>query len=123
MIDYLFAEQIQRQLLHDVPSFRLVPWHKDALRHGIVQSVVECGAMRPFLYAVEAVGRHLIGRYEDRLSLPLRPFVETLIVEMLCTVIYVCSLVGNVAIYHAVLGYLHLGIVKHTACDGQILPP
>lgn len=98
-------------------------WHEDALSHGIVHPVVERGTVVVFLDAVEAVWRHLVGRYEDGFSLLLRPGIETLVVELLRTIIYVGALVGNVAVYHAVRRYLHLGIVKHTACDGQYLPP
>ena len=79
--------------------------------------------MSELFYAVEAVGGHLIGGYEYGPSLSLTPLIETLIVEAFCLVIYVCVLVGDVAIYHAVFGYADLFVVKHRGRDGQILPP
>lgn len=79
--------------------------------------------MGKLFYAVEAVGGHLIGGYEYGLRLPLTPLIETLIVEAFCLVIYVCVLVWDVAIYHAVFGYADLFVVKHRRRDRQILPP
>ena len=79
--------------------------------------------MSELFYAVEAVGGHLIGGYEYGLRLSLTPLIETLIVEAFCLVIYVCVLVWDVAVYHAVFGYADLFIVKHRGCDGQDLPP
>lgn len=79
--------------------------------------------MSELFYAVEAVGGHLIRGYEYRTGLSLTPLIETLIVEAFCLVIYVCVLVGDVAIYHAVFGYADLFVVKHRGRDGQILPP
>lgn len=78
--------------------------------------------MSELFYAVEAVGGHLIRGYEYGLRLTLTPLIETLIVEAFCLVIYVCVLVGNIAVYHAIFGYANLFVVKHRGRDRQILP-
>lgn len=88
--------------------------YEDALGYCIVIAVVERGTVGVFLDAVEAVGRHLVGRYEYEFGLLFRPSVKPLIVEMLCTIIYVSAFVGNIAVDYAVARYLHVGIVKHT---------
>ena len=75
--------------------------------------------------AIESVGRHLIGRYENGFRLSLCPTIESLIVEIvtLLLIIYVGILVRNIAINHAILRYLESGIIKHTACNRHISPP
>lgn len=64
--------------------------------------------------AVEAIIRHLIGRYENGLSLVLAPIVESLIVETFSFVIYVGVFVGNIAVDYAIIWDFNLGIIKHT---------
>lgn len=107
----------------DIPSFRLVFRHKDALHHGIILLVVKRGAVCPFRYAVKAVARQIVAGYEYRLGLTFCPLVKAFIVELLCTIIYVCALIGNVAIDYAILWYLYLGIIKVRRGDGQITHP
>ena len=70
--------------------------------------------MRELFDAVEAIIRHLIGRYENGLCLVLAPIVESLIVKTFCFVIYVGVFVGNIAIDYAIIRNFDLGIIKHT---------
>ena len=70
--------------------------------------------MRKLFDAVEAVIRHLIGRYENGLCLMLTPIIESLVVETFSFIIYVSVFVGNITINYAVIGYCNLGIIKHT---------
>ena len=73
--------------------------------------------MRELFDAVEAIIRHLIGRYENGLCLTLTPIIESFIVETFCLVIYVGVFVWNIAIYHAVFWYRDFLVVKHRGCD------
>ena len=70
--------------------------------------------MRELFDAVEAIIRHLIGRYENGLCLMLTPIVESLIVETFSFVIYVGVFVGNIAVDYAIFWDFDLGIIKHT---------
>ena len=70
--------------------------------------------MRELFDAVEAVIRHLIGRYENGLCLMLTPIIESLIVETFSFVIYVGVFVGNIAVDYAIFWDFDLGIIKHT---------
>ena len=70
--------------------------------------------MRKLFDTIEAIIRHLIGRYENGLCLMLAPIVESLIVETFSFVIYVSVFVGNIAVDYAVIGYCNLLIIKNT---------
>ena len=70
--------------------------------------------MRKLFDAIEAIIRHLIGRYENGLCLMLTPIVESLIVETFSFVIYVGVFVGNIAVDYAIFWDFDLGIIKHT---------
>ena len=70
--------------------------------------------MRKLFDAIEAIIRHLIGRYENGLCLMLTPIIESLVVETLSFVIYVGVFVGNITVDHAIFGDFNLGIIKHT---------
>ena len=70
--------------------------------------------MRKLLDAIEAIIRHLIGRYENGLCLMLTPIIESLVVETFSFIIYVSVFVGNITINYAIIGYCNLGIIKHT---------
>lgn len=70
--------------------------------------------MRELFDAVEAVIRHLIGRYENGLCLMLAPIIESLIIETFGFAIYVSVFVGNIAVDYAIIRNFNLGIIKHT---------
>ena len=70
--------------------------------------------MRKLFDTIEAIIRHLIGRYENGLCLMLAPIVESLIVETFSFVIYVSVFVGNIAVDYAIIRNFNLGIIKHT---------
>ena len=70
--------------------------------------------MRELFDAVEAIIRHLIGRYEYGLCLMLAPIIESLIVENFSFVIHVSVFIGNIAIDYAIIRNFNLGIIKHT---------
>lgn len=70
--------------------------------------------MRKLFDTIEAIIRHLIGRYENGLCLMLAPIVESLIVETFSFVIYVSAFVGNIAVDYAIIRNFNLGIIKHT---------
>ena len=70
--------------------------------------------MRKLFDTIEAIIRHLIGRYENGLCLMLAPIVESLIVETFSFVIYVSVFVGNIAVDYAVIWYCNLLIIKNT---------
>ena len=70
--------------------------------------------MRELFDTIEAIIRHLIGRYENGLCLMLAPIVESLIVETFSFVIYVSVFVGNIAVDYAIIRNFNLGIIKHT---------
>ena len=70
--------------------------------------------MRELFDAVEAIIRHLIGRYENGLCLMFAPIVESFVVETFRLVIYVGVFVGNIAVDYAIFWDFDLGIIKHT---------
>lgn len=70
--------------------------------------------MRELFDAVEAIIRHLIGRYENGLCLMLAPIIESLIIETFGFVIYVGVFVGNIAVDYAIIWNFDFGIIKHT---------
>ena len=70
--------------------------------------------MRELFDAVEAIIRHLIGRYENGLCLMLTPIIESLVVETFSFVIYVGVFVGNITVDYAIFWDFNLGIIKHT---------
>ena len=70
--------------------------------------------MRKLFDAVEAIIRHLIGRYENGLCLMLTPIIESFIVETFSFVIYVGVFVGNITVDYAIIRNFNLGIIKHT---------
>ena len=70
--------------------------------------------MRELFDAVEAIIRHLVGRYENGLCLMLTPIIESLIVETFSFIIYVGVFVGNIAVDYAIFWDFDLGIIKHT---------
>ena len=70
--------------------------------------------MRELFDAVEAIIRHLIGRYENGLCLMLTPIVKSIIVETFSFIIYVGVFVGNIAVDYAIFWDFDLGIIKHT---------
>ena len=70
--------------------------------------------MRKLFDAIEAVIRHLIGRYENGLCLMLTPIIESLVVETFSFVIYVGVFVGNIAVDYAIFWDFDFGIIKHT---------
>ena len=70
--------------------------------------------MRKLFDAIEAIIRHLIGRYENGLCLMLTPIIESLVVETFSFVIYVGVFVGNITVDYAIFWDFNLGIIKHT---------
>lgn len=70
--------------------------------------------MRKLFDAIEAIIRHLIGRYENGLCLMLTPIIESLVVETFSFVIYVGVFVGNIAVDYTIIRNFNLGIIKHT---------
>ena len=70
--------------------------------------------MRKLFDAIEAIIRHLIGRYENGLCLMFAPIVESIIVETFSFVIYISVFVGNITIDYAIIRNFNLGIIKHT---------
>lgn len=70
--------------------------------------------MRELFNAVEAIIRHLVGRYENGLCLMLTPIVESFVVEPFSFVIYIGVFVGNIAVDYAIFWDFDLGIIKHT---------
>lgn len=70
--------------------------------------------MRKLFDAIEAIIRHLIGRYENGVCLMLTPIIESLVVETFSFVIYVGVFVGNIAVDYAIFWDFDLGIIKHT---------
>ena len=72
--------------------------------------------MRELFDAVEAVIRHLIGRYENGLCLMLTPIVESFVVETsgIFFEVAICPFVWNIAVYYAIIWYCNLLIIKHT---------
>ena len=70
--------------------------------------------MRKLFDAIEAIIRHLIGRYENGLCLMLAPIVESFVVETFSFVIYISVFVGNITIDYAIIRNFNLGIIKHT---------
>ena len=72
--------------------------------------------MRKLFDAIEAIIRHLIGRYENGLCLMLAPIVKSLIVETsgIFFEVSFCSFVGNIAVDYAVILYRNLLIIKRT---------
>lgn len=107
----------QRELHGAVASFGLMLGNIDALRHEIVCRSRQGGTMGKLFYAVEAVFGHLIRGYEYGLRLPPTPLIESFIVETFRLVIYVGIFVWNVAINHAVFGYLDFFVIKHRGRD------
>ena len=72
--------------------------------------------MRELFDAIEAIIRHLIGRYENGLCLMLTPIIESLVVETSGIFFEVasCSFVWNIAVDYAIFWDFDLGIIKHT---------
>ena len=70
--------------------------------------------MRKLFDTIEAIIRHLIGRYENGLCLMLTPIIESLVVETFSFVVYVGVFVGNITIDYAIIRYCNLLIIKHT---------
>lgn len=70
--------------------------------------------MRKLFDAIEAIIRHLIGRYENGVCLMLTPIIESLVVETFSFVIYVGVFVGNIAVDYAIIRNFDLGVIKHT---------
>ena len=70
--------------------------------------------MRELFDAVEAVIRHLVGRYENGLCLMFAPIVESFVVETFIFIIHVGVFVGNIAVDYAIFWDFDLGIIKHT---------
>ena len=70
--------------------------------------------MRELFDAIEAIIRHLIGRYENGLCLIFAPIVESFVVETFSFVIYVGIFVGNITVDYAIIRNFNLGIIKHT---------
>ena len=70
--------------------------------------------MRELFDTIEAIIRHLIGRYENGLCLMLTPIIESLVVETFSFVVYVGVFVGNITIDYAIIRYCNLLIIKHT---------
>lgn len=70
--------------------------------------------MRELFDAVEAVIRHLIGRYENGLCLMFTPIIESLIIEAFSFIIHVSVFVGNIAVNYAIIWDFNLGVIKHT---------
>ena len=70
--------------------------------------------MRELFDAIEAIIRHLIGRYENGLCLMLTPIIESLVVKTFSFVIYVGVFVWNIAVDYAIFWDFDLGIIKHT---------
>ena len=70
--------------------------------------------MRKLFDAVEAIIRHLIGRYENGLCLMFTPIIESLVVETFSFVVYISVFIGNIAVDYAIFWNFNLGIIKHT---------
>ena len=72
--------------------------------------------MRELFDAVEAVIRHLVGRYENGLCLMFAPIVKSLIVETsgIFFEVAICPFVGNIAVDYAIFWDFDFGIIKHT---------
>ena len=70
--------------------------------------------MRKLFDAVEAIIRHLIGRYENGLCLMFAPIVESFVVEIFSFTIHVSVFVGNIAVDYAIFWDFDLGIIKNT---------
>ncbi len=109
----------------DISSFLLILWNEHSFRHEIVACGAERTSVLKFLDAVEAVGWHFVGGDEHGLRLVFRPLIESFVIEGVSPtlVIGVRPDIRNVTIDYAVFWYLHLGIVKRTACNRQVLPP
>ena len=71
--------------------------------------------MRELFDAIEAIIRHLIGRYENGLCLMLTPIVESLIVETfgIFFEVAICPFVGYIAVDYAIFLDFDLGIIKN----------
>ena len=70
--------------------------------------------MRELFDAVEAIIRHLIGRYENGLCLMFAPIVESFVVETFSFIVYISVFVGNIAVDYTIIRNFNLGIIKHT---------
>ena len=70
--------------------------------------------MRKLFDAVEAIIRHLIGRYENGLCLMFTPIIESLVVETFSFIIHVSVFIGNIAVDYAIFWDFYLGIIKNT---------
>lgn len=77
----------ERKLNSSIASFLLMFRNVDAFRYEIISRSRQGRAMRELFDAVEAIIRHLIGRYENGLCLMLTPIVESFIVETFSFVI------------------------------------
>lgn len=103
----------QCELAANVATLGLVLRHKDALGHEVVGSGTERRMVSKLFYAIEAVGRHLVGGDKHGRSLTFCPCIKPFVVEIFCFVVFVCVFVGNVAIDYAILRYSHLLVAKH----------
>ena len=103
----------QCELAANVATLCLVFRHKDALGYEVVGSGTERRAVCKLFYAIEAVGRHLVGGDKHWLGLAFCPCVKAFVVEIFCFVVFVCAFIRNVAIDYAILRYNHLLVAKH----------
>ena len=103
----------QCELAANVATLGLVFRYKDALGHEFVGSGRERRVVFELFYAIEAVGRHLVGGDKHWSSLAFCPCVKAFVAEIFCFVVFVCAFVGNVAIDYAIWRYNHLLVAKH----------
>lgn len=77
------------------------------------------------LYAVKPITWHVVATYEYGLCLLFTPRIEAFIVKGVKTVIRVVigAFIGNVAVYHAVFGYLDLFVVTDRGGKAIFTPP
>ena len=71
----------ERKLNSSIASLLLMFRNVDAFRYEIISFLRKRRAMRKLFDAIEAIIRHLVGRYENGLCLMFAPIVESLIVE------------------------------------------
>lgn len=87
----------------------------DAFRYEVIIFLCKRASVFKLGDNIEAIIWHLIGRYEYRLYLMLTPLIKSLVIEAgVFFDITFCSLVGNIAINYAIIGYFNLLIIKHT---------
>ena len=103
----------QCELAANVATLGLVFRHKDALGNAVVGSGTERRTVCKLFYAIEAVGRHLVGGDKHGRSLAFCPCVKAFVVEIFCFVVFVCAFIRNVAIDYAIWRYNYLLVAKH----------